>query len=142
MREAPEHVIRALRAEDPALEVRWSSESGMWQLRHRGRTVCALRHGDGTPMLSLDGYTDEIVALVQRSDNRRDGPERLRRFMRGERERQAAGEQQRKIAEEATRREAEKVGRVWENGPRPFLPPMESKSKPRAAELPAATGVR
>jgi hypothetical protein len=122
-REAPSTVVRALRAQvSPELGVVWDEVDCVWRFTYEGRTLAlVLTHDDGTPMLSLDGYTDAVVRLAQRSDAYQDFGERRKRLRRSVAELRDTARAQRRGRLEDLRPEARDRARLSRCGPRPFI---------------------
>lgn len=119
----PRRVTRAIRRYDRELALVWDQGKHWWWARWKGRNVMVLRHADGRLMQSLDGYTDEILRLIRRSDNYVDGPDRLKVWDRQESDRRSALRRQEEQTSDEMRVATDDVWRVATNGPRPFLPP-------------------
>lgn len=122
-RSAPTHVLAALRRSVcPEIGVEWDEEGCLWRFTYEGRPQsAALVHADGKPMLSLDGYADEIVRLAQAGDNFRDYGERRRRIQASAgRIRSAAKARRREALADLTPQARDRM-RFERFGPRPFV---------------------
>jgi hypothetical protein len=121
VRTAPDHVRKRIQAREPEATVRWHERLHGWQLFWRDRCVCSLRHRDGSPMRG-EIAVEEVLEILHSSDNRRDGPERLREIERNWREYDARAEaEEERLAEEAERHGADVAETVWRGGPKPFI---------------------
>jgi len=122
-REAPSTVVRALRAQvSPELGLVWDEVDCVWRFTYEGRVLAlVLTHDDGSPMLSLDGYTDAVVRLAQRSDAYQDFGERRKRLRRSVAELRGTARAQRRGRLEDLRPEARDRARLSRFGTRPFV---------------------
>lgn len=125
MRTAPKHLLSALRAYDADTTVRWVPEMERWMLVWKGRDLFTLDHFDRTPMISLDGYTDEVMEMVKRSDNYEDGPDRLRAMERRSAEHRRRAELAERADDEELHKESREILRVMDQGVTPFVPSIE-----------------
>lgn len=78
MRTAPWHIVKGLHELDEKADVIWDEITHNWVLYWDNQRICGLFHADGTNMLELN--LDEIKTILDRSDNFKDGPERVRRM--------------------------------------------------------------
>lgn len=122
MRTPPEHVAAAVRAYDPGLTLKWDGRIERWLVVSDGRELFTLDHLDGTAMLALDGYTDEILNVLHRADNRVHGPTRIRAMRRAAREREYRAEQRRlREGEEVSKATRQALEVSLRGGPKPFV---------------------
>lgn len=116
MREVPWDVRRELHSRDPEADVFWDAEIHRWVLSWRKRRVCVLFHEDGTDMLEL--CASEILGLLDRFDNFKDGPDRLKAMRRVAADARHRAEIRREFAEQESMREAERMAKSIAAGPK------------------------
>lgn len=121
-REPPRHVVAALRSQVcPEIGLEWDEESCCWHFTYEGRRQsCVLTHPDGELMLSLDGYTDAIVALAQQSDAYQDFGERRKAMRRSVEQARQNGRNARRHVLADLRSPAKDRARFERFGPRVF----------------------
>ncbi len=121
MRTPPDSVMKEIRSYDNRLDLKWNGRLKSWQLFWSSRPVMILRHYDGTPMRTLDGYTDSVMTCIKKADNWNSGDRRLRK-MRESDERLADIDAKRSqnVRDEATA-ESHDRARVFVDGPKPFV---------------------
>lgn len=121
MREAPGHVIRALKAYDRDLGMVWDVETAMWYFTHRGEKAFAYYHEDGCA--AVNPVASEAVEIMRRADNNRDGGyAKLKAWERRRAERKYREEQERRLEMSEARGEAGERYDTWRRGaPKPFV---------------------
>jgi len=105
MRQPPAYIEKALRQYCSELGLEWSARIVAWYVTYGGRRLFTLQRGNA-PIVELDGNKEEILAIVIRADNWRDGPDRLKGMARVAKER----EYQARVSREATMAEAGRHG--------------------------------
>lgn len=114
MREVPWDVLKAVHDKDPLVSIAWDQEIHKWMLSWDGQRICALFHEDGSDMMELNA--SEILSLLDRFDNFKDGPDRIRKM----RQRSADARKKAALREEfriqESMREAERVHKVLRQG--------------------------
>lgn len=135
MRHAPPQVLETLRSIWPEIGLEWDPQKHLWQVTVRGlRQHMALMHRDGRPMLSLDGYTDEIVAQLHQADNHRDSGDRLKAMDRAPAQRRYLTAQAEEKRQPDLERQTDDVTRVFTNGVTPMVyPGCHPAPRPAAA---------
>lgn len=122
MRTAPEHILKALRKHDPGLGLTWETRQPGpgWFITHHGQRVCKYVHADGTEALN-DLTASELLGIVERMDNFKDGPDRLKRSERVAADRRGRADNHWRRDCEQLHRDAESYSRLLRYGPRPFI---------------------
>lgn len=121
MRQVSDSVLRRLREYDPEVDVRWDERRARWFLHWRDRRICTLEHRDGSPMLA-DVVVEETMDILRRSDNYKDGPERLREFDRNlARHRERVAAYQARVKAEGAEQSGEVLDVAFRGGAKPFV---------------------
>ena len=92
-------------------------------MHYHGHRQFTLMHRDGTKMLSLDGYTDEILRILASADIEKDGKERFASVIRIGKDRREQAKESALVAGEECRRETDRRHKVWCSGSSPFIAP-------------------
>jgi len=139
VREAPEAVTRVVREYDRDAGLEWHRDR--WYLTYRGERLFTLEHGDGAPMLSLDGYSSAVLEQVKRADTRHARPDMRRGLELALRRRRQAEAARTLGLCEAGRRESDAVADTFRRGgPKPFVHLQSQERRAESRKLKAESG--
>lgn len=114
MRNVPSYIEAAVKEKDPLVKISWDQSIHRWVLWWDGQRICTLFHTDGTDMMEL--VSDEIIEILDRFDNYKNGPERFSRMRAVAENARRKSEELEKIRMEESIRESEKVSRNISSG--------------------------
>ena len=121
MRQPPAYIEQALRQYCPELGLEWSGRVRAWYVTYGGRRLFTLQRGNA-PIVELDGNREEVLAIVIRADNWRDGPDRLKGMARAAKEREYQARVSSAAAMAEAGRHGDDMGGVFaRGGAKPFV---------------------
>lgn len=119
MRQAPDHVLKAVRRYDSRAGLRWDTTAHVWYLTFDGRDCFVLEHPDGSPVMEL--YEGEILETMRRSDTYHAKTSFERQMARLRRRRRYRAQQVKESSSEAMHAEARKHLEFQRHGVTPMV---------------------
>ena len=114
MRQVPWDILAAVHEKDPLVDISWDQEIHKWILFWDSQRICALFHEDGSDMMELN--TGEILSLLARFDNFKDGPDRIRKIRQHAANARDKARIRAELRQQESLREAERIEKVARQG--------------------------